>query len=597
MTYRPQFKRCFRSISLHLEGVILQSEHGYLLLRDPVYSLLSPLLNGQHTVEEIVACLRDHVSATEALFALDLLHQRGYIAEATPSVPSEHAAFWDFLNVDPQDTVSRLQDTPVSVVSFGNVNPDPFHILLASLGIQISNDGKCTVVLTDDYLHDGLDAFNAEALAHERPWLLVKPVGTELWIGPLFLPGGTGCWACLAHRLRGARKIDSYVREKTNTTHLPPLSVAALPSTLSTALSIAATETAKWIVRGRHEGLEGQIVTLNVLSLDKQTHMLVRRPQCPHCGDPAAFTASQSTPLVLQSRQKVFTNDGGHRSFTPEETFATLPHHISPLTGIVGTLWPLSPWVGDESLTPSFVATQNFVYMPREDSLDLDSFSASLRSGSGGKGKHPTQAKVSALCEAIERYSGTFQGDEFRLRARFRNLGVTAVHPNACMLYSERQFEQREEWNARGSRSTWVPEPFDTEKEIEWSPVWSLTANEPRYIPTAYCYYGYSRKYKTWFARADSNGCAAGRSKEEAILQGFMEVVERDSIALWWYNRLHKPAVNLRSFDEPYFQQLQDYYKTLHRDLWVLDITSDLAVPAFAAISRRNDKDYGTKPL
>jgi Uncharacterized conserved protein len=159
------------------------------------------------------------------------------------------------------------------------------------------------------------------------------------------------------------------------------------------------------------------------------------------------------------------------------------------------------------------------------------------------------------------------------------------------MLYSERQFEQREEWNARGSRSTWVPEPFDTEKEIEWSPVWSLTANEPRYIPTAYCYYGYSQKYKTWFARADSNGCAAGRSKEEAILQGFMEVVERDSIALWWYNRLHKPAVNLRSFDEPYFQQLQDYYKTLHRDLWVLDITSDLAVPAFAAISRRNDKE------
>jgi ribosomal protein S12 methylthiotransferase accessory factor len=136
-----------------------------------------------------------------------------------------------------------------------------------------------------------------------------------------------------------------------------------------------------------------------------------------------------------------------------------------------------------------------------------------------------------------------------------------------------------------------VPEPFDTEREVEWSPVWSLTSNEPRYVPTAYCYYGYSRKHKTWFARADSNGCAAGRSKEEAILQGFMEVVERDSIALWWYNRLPKPAVDLRSFDEPYFQELQAYYASLHRDLWVLDISSDLDIPTFTAISRRNDTE------
>src|SRR5262249_52660437 len=89
----------------------------------------------------------------------------------------------------------------------------------------------------------------------------------------------------------------------------------------------------------------------------------------------------------------------------------------------------------------------------------------------------------------------------------------------------------------------------------------------------------------------DSNGCAAGRSKEEAILQGFMELAERDSVALWWYHRLQKPAVELCCFDESYFHELQAYYKTLHRDLWVLDITSDLLIPTFAAISRRNDRE------
>jgi ribosomal protein S12 methylthiotransferase accessory factor len=78
---------------------------------------------------------------------------------------------------------------------------------------------------------------------------------------------------------------------------------------------------------------------------------------------------------------------------------------------------------------------------------------------------------------------------------------------------------------------------------------------------------------------------------EEAILQGFMELIERDSIALWWYNRLRKPEVNLESFDEPYFQALIEYYHSLQRDLWVLDITSDLKIPTFAAIScKRNNK-------
>jgi ribosomal protein S12 methylthiotransferase accessory factor len=68
-----------------------------------------------------------------------------------------------------------------------------------------------------------------------------------------------------------------------------------------------------------------------------------------------------------------------------------------------------------------------------------------------------------------------------------------------------------------------------------------------------------------------------------------MELVERDAVALWWYNQVRRPAVNLESFDDPYLQELTTYYKSLNRDLWVLDITSDLNIPTFAAISRCNN--------
>ena len=135
-----------------------------------------------------------------------------------------------------------------------------------------------------------------------------------------------------------------------------------------------------------------------------------------------------------------------------------------------------------------------------------------------------------------------------------------------------------------------IPYLFDEDRKIDWTPVWSLTHQEFRYLPTAYCYFGYPKPPKPdcW---ADSNGCAAGNTIEEAILQGFMELVERDCVALWWYNRLKRPEVDLDSFEEPYFQDLKHYYQTLNRDLWVLDITSDFNIPAFAAISRRIDQE------
>ena len=86
---------------------------------------------------------------------------------------------------------------------------------------------------------------------------------------------------------------------------------------------------------------------------------------------------------------------------------------------------------------------------------------------------------------------------------------------------------------------------------------------------------------------ADSNGCAAGNTFEEAILQGFFELVERDAFAIWWYNRLPMPGVDLESFGNDYLACAPDYYCRAGRDMWVLDVTADLGIPAFVALSRR----------
>ena len=92
------------------------------------------------------------------------------------------------------------------------------------------------------------------------------------------------------------------------------------------------------------------------------------------------------------------------------------------------------------------------------------------------------------------------------------------------------------------------------------------------------------------YCAACSNGNAAGNTLEEAILQGFLELVERDSVALWWYNRVRRPGVCLDSFADPYLERLGAFLRGRRRDLWVLDLTSDLQIPVFAALSRRTDQ-------
>ena len=77
-------------------------------------------------------------------------------------------------------------------------------------------------------------------------------------------------------------------------------------------------------------------------------------------------------------------------------------------------------------------------------------------------------------------------------------------------------------------------------------------------------------------------------------MQGFLELVERDSYALWWYNRVPRPEVDLAKFDDSYVHDLRNQLGETGRRLWVLDITSDLGIPSYVAIAHwvRDGAEY-----
>ena len=119
------------------------------------------------------------------------------------------------------------------------------------------------------------------------------------------------------------------------------------------------------------------------------------------------------------------------------------------------------------------------------------------------------------------------------------------IHPNDVQLFSDAQLRQPPEDPTSHEHS--VPAVFDPSAKIEWSPVWSLRDQRFRYLPTSVLYFFYSGP---GHLPSDTNGCAAGNTREEALVQGFLELVERDAYAIWWYNGMRRPAVNINQIHD-----------------------------------------------
>jgi len=119
--------------------------------------------------------------------------------------------------------------------------------------------------------------------------------------------------------------------------------------------------------------------------------------------------------------------------------------------------------------------------------------------------------------------------------------------------------KQREIINAKEySTATFLCRSIRTWKS-SWTPVWSLTHKVfvTSRLNTATLHPSPENQS---FCVGCSNGNAAGNTLEEAMLARFLwSWIERDSVALWWYNCSGALLWFFESFDEPYLGKLRDF--------------------------------------
>ncbi|MBY5827698.1 TOMM precursor leader peptide-binding protein [Rhizobium leguminosarum] len=555
------------------EGVFLLSETGAVRIRgavvEAIFTALAGTSDGEMLEDDLVESIARSFGYSRAYLAVDRLKMNGRLV--TPIEDPGRLAYNALANLNSPYCAS------VSLLSADIEFGRSLTQKLRDEGIAVTDrqDATLLIVVVGDLLDAEASKAEEARRCEGRATMLLRPTGLTVLVGPIFVPEHTGCWQCLEHRVVRNREVESYALRRSGGGPLRT-AVASTPATREVALSLA-TLTASHFLAGEASGV-GEILAFNTLKGTLERHPLRRRPHCPACGVPIAAPPG---PVVIVKGDEATERAGALRTMSADNTFERWRHLVSPITGVVSYL-KASP--DPEGVLCNAVSGHNMAL-----ASDIAHLKRGFRGQSSGKGTTAADARAGALCEGIERHSGVFNGEEFHVTANFEKMGEAALHPNELMLFSECQYRDAEAINARDEPFNRIPMPFDPKIQIDWSPVWSMTQNRQRWLPTSQLYYG-SPQTDRPFCFADSNGCAAGNTLSEAILQGFFELVERDAVAIWWYNRLEAPGCDLSMFDVPYLRRAQARYAGLGRELWVLDLTSDLGIPVFAALSRRLDQ-------
>ncbi len=207
---------------------------------------------------------------------------------------------------------------------------------------------------------------------------------------------------------------------------------------------------------------------------------------------------------------------------------------------------------------------------------------------SHGRGRTREEAENGCIGEALERYSVIYRGDERLQRGRLSE--VSGIDPRDILLYSEQQYESREQWNQSTDERYFVGERFDPDQEIDWFPGIDLVDGSRKMLPAACVLMWYSfQPGESEYARGDSIGCGSGWTFDDALSHALLEWIERDAMAIWWYNRIQRPAVRLESFKIPELLQVREDLGRAGRDLILLDCTSDLGIPTYVSVAPRLD--------
>ncbi|MFB9151613.1 TOMM precursor leader peptide-binding protein [Roseovarius ramblicola] len=558
------------------QGIVVRFNGGEQVFDEVIYDcLIRQIGPGRHEddLADAVQAMKPGLDYADIYFSIEILKKHGVLERQDDNLRRIHGVSTSLSN----NALLRAKLT-LTNLSGSDRHERSLRPLLAGIGGTEGPAADMEILLIGNYADS---AWDPHVRRVNRDGTVVLPIGLSgagLIMGPVFDGAEDArCPACLRENLSaGLRFLKTPVADAREHRIAPRYDDLVYQA----SLNIFACEIARHLAAAPDHpdgGLRAHIVGYDARNAAITRNFVDTVARCDTCvaqatatREPAPQDGADADPYV----------ENGLYGISPESTYRRIRKYVNPVCGIVKRL----DEVFEEPGVHSVLAGQNLGFQYRS----LRDYRKSSRNLSGGKGRSAIQAKVSAICETLERFCGVHRGNEPAVHGCYDDLADDAIDPRRLTLYSETQLEARQTLRHTATFD-YVPARFDPGARLSWTPVTSLATGADRLLPTAMCYFGFSDGPALV---ANSNGCAAGNTVDEAILSGLMEVVERDCVAIWWYNGLRRPAVDLAALGDEYYDRLTAFYKGIDREFWVLDLTHDLGIPCFASVSRaRSGKD------
>ncbi|QQX81948.1 TOMM precursor leader peptide-binding protein [Shewanella sp. KX20019] len=388
---------------------------------------------------------------------------------------------------------------------------------------------------------------------HALPALYGSLDGLESWIGPAVnLSHATSaidaCWNCLRLRRLGTEQAPDLAHEldkSANNSQQTSRSRSMLTSMAALTGHQLTMEVIKLLSGYIATDLVGKVNVQNLVTSQGEFHKIIPVPWCKVCGYDHSSAAAHASLIKEQQLQHAGMQVGAMSAVAAHQIELTNPLNLTNTvddvnqlfegwvdskTGIIRQLSGHSPQLPDFPVTAS-ASVSNFTsghYDPR----------AAGQVGSG-KGLDGVSAHISAIGEAIERYSAARYRLEDCHYASISQLTGNYLDPNDLVLYSKKQYH-----SAQFPFSRW-----NKKRKIHWSKGVYLGGQEPVWVPSLVSYFNFSCPYEEQFSQVSSNGLAAGQDNDDAAIRATYELIERDAMMLTWYGkqpcqRLKLDAVN-----------------------------------------------------
>ncbi|AYG64421.1 TOMM precursor leader peptide-binding protein [Rhizobium jaguaris] len=127
---------------------------------------------------------------------------------------------------------------------------------------------------------------NALCLELEKPWLCVALDGDRIDLGPLFVPGDTGCFRCLELREEShlPHRAEYFAFKRNIAAPWMVVNADSPPPALRMAAAMVSLEAVRILSRQSFPSTFQTLVELELSTYNLQTHTLVRVPFCDACG-------------------------------------------------------------------------------------------------------------------------------------------------------------------------------------------------------------------------------------------------------------------------------------------------------------------------